>query len=68
MIQKLKNFLKRNYCDLDPDRVVSFGAALHGHKLLMANNLLWCYSTIPGIETLGGLMEKIIPEIQNTNN
>ena len=40
--KKLKEFFNKEiYNDLDPDRVVSFGAALHGHELLNgSNNLL----------------------------
>ena len=66
--KKLKEFFKKEiYCDLDPDRVVSFGAALHGHELLNgSNNLLLDVTPLSlGIETLGGLMEKIIPRNSN---
>ena len=66
--KKIKEYFKKNiYNDLDPDRVVSYGAALHGHELLNgSNNLLLDVTPLSlGIETLGGLMEKIIPRNSN---
>ena len=66
--KKIKRiFNKEIYNDLDPDRVVSFGAALHGYELLNgSNNLLLDVTPLSlGIETLGGLMEKIIPRNSN---
>ena len=66
--RKLKEFFNKEiYNDLDPDRVVSFGAALHGYELLNgSNNLLLDVTPLSlGIETLGGLMEKIIPRNSN---
>ena len=52
---------------MDPDRVVSYGAALHGFDLLNgSNNLLLDVTPLSlGIETMGGLMEKIIPRNSN---
>ena len=53
--KKLKEFFNKEiYNDLDPDRVVSFGAALHGHELLNgSNNLLLDVTPLSlGIETL----------------
>ena len=66
--QKLKQHFKKDiYSDLDPDLVVSYGAALHGHELLNgSSNLLLDVTPLSlGIETLGGLMEKIIPRNSN---
>ena len=65
--KKLKNILKNIYSDLDPDLVVSYGAALHGYELLNgSNNLLLDVTPLSlGIETMGGLMEKIIPRNSN---
>ena len=52
---------------MDPDLVVSYGAALHGYELLNgSNNLLLDVTPLSlGIETMGGLMEKIIPRNSN---
>ena len=52
---------------MDPDLVVSYGAALHGHELLNgSNNLLLDVTPLSlGIETMGGFMEKIIPRNSN---
>ncbi len=61
---KLKKKLKiKIFDDLDPDLVVSCGAALHGFELLNGSkNLLLDVTPLSlGIETMGGLMEKIIP-------
>ena len=66
--KKIKEYFKKNiYSDLDPDLVVSYGAALHGYELLNgSNNLLLDVTPLSlGIETMGGLMEKIIPRNSN---
>ncbi len=56
-------FKKPIFDDLDPDLVVSRGAALHGFELLNGSkNLLLDVTPLSlGIETMGGLTEKIIP-------
>ena len=62
--QKLiKKFKIKIFSELDPDLVVSCGAALHGYELLNGSkNLLLDVTPLSlGIETMGGLMEKIIP-------
>ena len=58
-----KEFDKPIYDELDPDLVVSQGAALHGFELLNGSkNLLLDVTPLSlGIDTMGGLMEKIIP-------
>ncbi len=61
--KKIKeNFQTDIFDDVDPDLVVSKGAALHGYELLngSANVLLDVTPLSLGIETMGGLMEKII--------
>ncbi len=61
---KLKNkFNIKIFSELDPDLVVSCGAAMHGYELLNGSkNLLLDVTPLSlGIETMGGLMEKIIP-------
>ena len=66
--KKIKEYFKKDiYSDLDPDLVVSYGAALHGYELLNgSNNLLLDVTPLSlGIETMGGLMEKIIPRNSN---
>ena len=68
LIPKNKEHFKKDiYCELDPDRVVSYGAALHGFDLLNGSkNLLLDVTPLSlGIETMGGLMEKIIPRNSN---
>ncbi|GAT76255.1 chaperone protein hscA-like protein [Ehrlichia ruminantium] len=58
-------FHNRVFCDVDPEKIVAVGAALQAHYLLnpdIKNNLL--IDTLPlslGIETIGGIVEKIIP-------
>ncbi len=58
-----KKFKIKIFSELDPDLVVSCGAAMHGHELLNGSkNLLLDVTPLSlGIETMGGLMEKIIP-------
>ena len=61
--QKIKeNFETKIFDDVNPDLVVSKGAALHGYELLNgSDNLLLDVTPLSlGIETMGGLMEKII--------
>ena len=61
--QKLKNsFKSKLFDDFNPDLVVSKGAALHGYDILNgSNNLLLDVTPLSlGIETVGGLMEKVI--------
>ena len=57
-----KEFNLEIFSDLDPDFVVARGAALHADGLVNgANNLLLDVTPLSlGIETAGGLMEKII--------
>lgn len=57
-----KEFNLEIFSDLDPDFVVARGAALHADGLINgANNLLLDVTPLSlGIETAGGLMEKII--------
>tara|TARA_B100000287_G_scaffold425751_1_gene472556 strand:+ start:2465 stop:4252 length:1788 start_codon:yes stop_codon:yes gene_type:complete len=59
----IDKFKKPIFDDLDPDLVVSRGAALHGFELLNGSkNLLLDVTPLSlGIETMGGLTEKIIP-------
>ena len=57
-----ENFETKIFNDVNPDLVVSKGAALHGYELLNGSqNLLLDVTPLSlGIETMGGLMEKII--------
>ena len=61
--QKIKEkFETTIFDDVNPDLVVSKGAALHGYELLNgSDNILLDVTPLSlGIETMGGLMEKII--------
>ncbi len=61
--KKLKEKFKTEvFDDVDPDLVVSKGAALHGFELLNGSrNILLDVTPLSlGIETMGGLMEKVI--------
>ncbi len=61
--KKIKeNFETKIFDDINPDLVVSKGAALHGYELLNgSDNVLLDVTPLSlGIETMGGLMEKII--------
>ncbi len=61
--EKIKEkFHTQIFNDVDPDLVVSHGAALHGYELLNGSqNLLLDVTPLSlGIETMGGLMERII--------
>ena len=62
-----EKFRKKIFNELDPDHVVSYGASLHGFELLNgSDNLLLDVTPLSlGIETMGGLMEKIIPRNSN---
>ncbi len=56
-------FEKEPLIDVDPDQVVALGAALQAEALTQGSNML-LLDVIPlslGIETMGGLVEKIIP-------
>ena len=57
-----EKFKTKIFNDIDPDIVVSKGAALHGFELLNGSkNILLDVTPLSlGIETMGGLMEKII--------
>ncbi|QGR02508.1 Fe-S protein assembly chaperone HscA [Ehrlichia ruminantium] len=59
-------FHNRVFCDVDPEKIVAIGAALQAYYLsnphVKNKNLL--IDTLPlslGIETIGGIVEKIIP-------
>ena len=61
--KKIKEkFATTIFDDVNPDLVVSKGAALHGYELLNgSDNILLDVTPLSlGIETMGGLMEKII--------
>ena len=57
-----EEFNLKTFSDINPDLVVAKGAALHAHSLVNgSNNLLLDITPLSlGIETAGGLMEKII--------
>ncbi len=56
-------FGKAPLCDVDPDQVVAMGAALSAHGLRHGSEALLLDVTplSLGLETMGGLVEKIIP-------
>jgi molecular chaperone HscA len=64
--EKLAGIFKNNqiFNDLDPDRIVAYGAALQAYNLATKNNGNLLLDVTPlslGLETMGGIVEKIIP-------
>lgn len=62
--QQVTNFFgQKLLCDIDPDQTVSLGAALVAHGLTHGSDTLLLDLTplSLGLETMGGLVEKIIP-------
>lgn len=63
-IKKLvaKNFETKIFDDINPEKAVSFGAAIHANSIIEKNNML-LIDVVPltlGIETFGGGVDKII--------
>ncbi len=60
-----KTFGRRPFCDIDPDRVVAYGAAILADVLSgSAREGVTLLDVVPlslGLETIGGIVEKIIP-------
>lgn len=65
LYQHIQNYFhKQIFQDIDPDLCVSWGAAIQAHALTHKNNETLLLDVTPlslGIETMGGLFEKIIP-------
>ncbi|AHX07596.1 Fe-S protein assembly chaperone HscA [Ehrlichia chaffeensis] len=68
IIKKMLNNIFHNkvFCDVDPDKIVAVGAALQAHylsnpQITNKNVLIDALPLSLGIETIGGIVEKIIP-------